>query len=46
MTIVAAKSFRGRYTLENHIGVRFCAWYWHFVDVIWLVVFASLLLAG
>ena len=46
LTIVAARSFRGRYTPENHLGVRFCAWYWHFVDVIWLVVFASLLLAG
>lgn len=24
---------------NRHMGVAFAVWYWHFVDVIWLIVF-------
>ncbi len=27
-------------TKEQHIGFETSAWYWHFVDVVWLVLFA------
>ncbi len=44
--IVTWRSFRGRYTPQQHNGLRFCALYWHFVDVAWVVMFAVLLLGG
>ena len=28
----------GHFTRHNHFGFTACLWYWHFVDVVWLVV--------
>ena len=36
--------FRGRkghFTQKSHFGFEAAAWYWHFVDVVWLFLFAS-----
>jgi len=33
---------RGHFTAERHIGFEAAAWYWHFVDVVWLFLFASI----
>jgi len=30
---------RGHFTRENHFGFEAVAWYWHFVDVVWLCLF-------
>jgi len=30
----------GHFTPTAHLGYYFSAWYWHFVDVIWLLLFA------
>lgn len=43
MSIVAVNAHRGRYTPEHHAGVLYCATYWHFLDAVWLVLFATLL---
>ena len=30
---------RGHFTPESHFGFEAAAWYWHFVDVVWLCLF-------
>jgi heme/copper-type cytochrome/quinol oxidase subunit 3 len=30
------------YTAAHHQPVRLVSWYWHFVDVVWLFIFALL----
>ncbi len=32
----------GQFTPEGHIGFEAAAWYWHFVDVVWLFLFVSI----
>ena len=36
----------GDFTPERHIGFEAAAWYWHFVDVVWLFLFASIYIWG
>ena len=37
---------RGHFTQEKHIGFEAAAWYWHFVDVVWLFLFAAIYVWG
>ncbi|CAM3929289.1 cytochrome c oxidase subunit 3 [Rheinheimera salexigens] len=30
---------KGHFTPENHFGFQAAAWYWHFVDVVWLCLY-------
>jgi cytochrome c oxidase subunit III len=39
LTIVTVRSFKGHYSPEQHRGVEVPGIYWHFVDVMWIVVF-------
>mgnify|MGYP006173050855 CR=1 FL=1 len=32
-------AFRGRYTAANHGGVEIMGLYWHFVDLVWIILF-------
>ncbi len=41
--IVTAKALKGEYSSVYHPGVRYLALYWHFLDVIWLILFGVLL---
>jgi cytochrome c oxidase subunit III len=35
------RAFRGHFTPEHHHGVEIPGIYWHFVDVMWIVVYAT-----
>jgi cytochrome c oxidase subunit 3 len=37
---------RGHFTPERHVGFEAAAWYWHFVDVVWLFLFAAVYVWG
>ena len=37
---------RGQMSQENHIGLEAAAWYWHFVDVVWLFLFFAIYVWG
>jgi cytochrome c oxidase subunit 3 len=36
----------GHFTPEHHFGLEAAAWYWHFVDVVWIFLFASIYIWG
>lgn len=36
----------GHFTAEKHVGFEAAAWYWHFVDVVWLFLFFSIYIWG
>jgi heme/copper-type cytochrome/quinol oxidase subunit 3 len=42
LSVVWSRSARGRYDSGHHPGVTYAAMYWHFLDAIWLVLFAVL----
>jgi cytochrome c oxidase subunit III len=37
---------KGHFTPEQHFGFEAAAWYWHFVDVVWLFLFAAIYIWG
>ena len=37
---------RGDFTPNKHVGFEAAAWYWHFVDVVWLFLFAAIYVWG
>jgi cytochrome c oxidase subunit III len=36
------RTWRGHFTPDHHFGFEAAAWYWHFVDVVWLFLFTSI----
>ena len=40
------RALNGHFTPEKHVGFEAAAWYWHFVDVVWLFLFASIYVWG
>jgi cytochrome c oxidase subunit III len=40
------RALAGHFTPERHFGFEAAAWYWHFVDVVWLFLFAAIYVWG
>ncbi|MCB9960012.1 MAG: cytochrome c oxidase subunit 3 [Rhodospirillaceae bacterium] len=36
------RTVKGHFTPRSHFGFEAAAWYWHFVDVVWLFLFVSI----
>lgn len=41
---VFARSFGRAYSEHNYINIRLCTMFWHFVDVVWVLMFVSIYL--
>ncbi len=39
LTVCLVRAYRGDFTPRQHFGFEAAAWYWHFVDVVWLFLF-------
>lgn len=39
LIVILARCLRGHFKPENHFGFEAVSWYWHFVDVVWLLLF-------
>jgi cytochrome c oxidase subunit 3 len=46
LAIVLALALRGEVSERNSIGIEMVSWYWHFVDVVWIVVFTIVYVIG
>ncbi len=39
LTIIMFRAMKGHFSPDNHFAFEAVAWYWHFVDVVWLGLF-------
>ncbi|MEX0752968.1 MAG: cytochrome c oxidase subunit 3 [Xanthobacteraceae bacterium] len=46
LTVCLFRAYKGHFTPQQHLGFEFAAWYWHFVDVVWLFLFACIYVWG
>jgi cytochrome c oxidase subunit III len=46
LTTVTIKALRHAYDHETHAGVRFTSMYWHFLDIVWIIMFGVFLLVA
>jgi hypothetical protein len=45
LAVCLIRLMMGHFTPEKHFGFEAAAWYWHFVDVVWLFLFAFVYVA-
>jgi cytochrome c oxidase subunit 3 len=46
LLVILIRVIMGHFTPESHFGFEAAAWYWHFVDVVWLFLFFSIYIWG
>ena len=46
LTVCLFRAIRGDFTPQQHAGFEAAAWYWHFVDVVWLFLFFAVYIWG
>ena len=39
LLVITLRCMKGHFTADHHFGFEAVAWYWHFVDVVWLGLF-------
>ncbi|WP_144186233.1 cytochrome c oxidase subunit 3 [Elioraea rosea] len=46
LAVCLFRAMKGHFTAERHFGFEAAAWYWHFVDVVWLFLFVCIYIWG
>ncbi len=46
LIVCAIRAHKGHFTPRQHFGFEAAAWYWHFVDVVWLFLFLAIYVWG
>jgi len=46
LIVCLLRALAGHFKPDHHFGFEAAAWYWHFVDVVWLFLFASIYVWG
>ena len=46
LIVCLIRAYRGDFTPRQHFGFEAAAWYWHFVDVVWLFLFLAIYVWG
>ena len=46
LTVCFFRAWAGQFTPQRHFGFEAAAWYWHFVDVVWLFLFTCIYWLG
>ena len=46
LAVCLIRASMGQFTKEQHFGFEAAAWYWHFVDVVWLFLFVAIYIWG
>ncbi|WP_426954974.1 cytochrome c oxidase subunit 3 [Muricoccus radiodurans] len=46
LAVCWVRAWRGDFTPRRHFGFEAAAWYWHFVDVVWLFLFVCIYVWG
>ena len=46
LIVCLIRAYKGDFTPKQHFGFEAAAWYWHFVDVVWLFLFISIYVWG
>lgn len=46
LIVCLLRAMAGHFTPEKHFGFEAAAWYWHFVDVVWLFLFFAIYIWG
>lgn len=46
LAVCWVRAWKGHFTPQRHFGFEAAAWYWHFVDVVWLFLFVCIYVLG
>jgi cytochrome c oxidase subunit 3 len=46
LIVCLVRTYKGHFTPRQHFGFEAAAWYWHFVDVVWLFLFVVVYVWG
>jgi len=46
LIVCLIRAYKGHFTPRQHFGFEAAAWYWHFVDVVWLFLFVAIYVWG